>query len=133
MSVISELQGIVVHGQQLGRKLGFPTANLGLDKLKGNVPPTGVYAAQCMLPDGRMYKAMVNVGFRPTVDKLSHRLSIEAHLLNFEGDLYGQMLQLVLLSHIREERKMESLEQLRQQLAADLRACDEYLTKTIKG
>lgn len=117
------LSSLVVHGHQLGRRLGYPTANLGLDTLKGNVPPSGVYAARCVLPDGSCWLAMVNVGFRPTVDKLSHRLSIEAHLLDFDGDLYGQLLHLKLTRRIRDERRMESLDELRSQLAIDLEAC----------
>lgn len=120
--VIARLEGIVVHGQQLGRQLGFPTANLGLEGLKGQVPSTGVYAAYCQLPDGRVYRAMVNVGFRPTVDRLTHRLSIEAHLLDFSDDLYGKLLKLTIVRRIRDERKMETLEQLKKQLAKDLAA-----------
>lgn len=116
------IEGVVVHGQQLGRRLGFPTANLGLEELRGNVPNTGVYAARCLLPDGRSYQAMVNVGFRPTVDQLSHRLSIEAHLLDFDEDIYGQLLQLTIVKRIRDERKMATLEQLKEQLAKDLQA-----------
>lgn len=120
--VIATLVGTVVHGQQLGRRLGFPTANLDVDGLKGNVPQTGVYAALCLLPDGRTFRCMVNIGFRPTVDNQSHRLSIEAHLLDFDEDLYGQLLQLVIIKRIRDERRMETLEQLKEQLAKDLQA-----------
>ncbi len=123
--MIYNLSSIVVHGHQLGRKLGYPTANLGLDTLKGNVPPSGVYAAQCLLPDGSSWLAMVNVGFRPTIDNLSHCLSIEAHLLDYEGDLYGQILHLTLTRRIRDERRMSSLDELRHQLATDLEACRE--------
>lgn len=116
------ISGIVVHGQQLGRRLGFPTANLSVAGLQGEIPPTGVYAAWCVLPDGRRYKAMVNVGYRPTVNSASHQLSIESHLLDFEGDLYGQRLSLHITARIRDERKMQSLDELKQQLTADLAA-----------
>lgn len=123
------LEGIVVHGKQLGRQLGYPTANLGLEELKGEVPPMGVYAARCRLADGRAFTAMVNVGFRPTVDQLSHRLSIEAHLLDFEGDLYGQRLQLSIQSRIRDERKMETIDELKAQLTEDLASVKAFSAK----
>lgn len=122
MAEIAILEGTVVHGQHLGRKLGYPTANLDLVGLKGQVPCTGVYAAYCSLPDGRVLLSMVNVGFRPTVDQLSHKLSIEAHLLDFQEDLYGKLLKLNLFKRIRDERKMETLEQLKGQLAEDLKS-----------
>lgn len=114
------IESIVVHGQQLGRKLGFPTANLCVDTLKGDVPATGVYATKCILQDGRIYKAMLNVGYRPTVDNIGHELSIEAHLLNFDEDIYDQHIRLVILKRIRDERRMGSLQELSAQLALDM-------------
>lgn len=116
------LQGVVVHGRQLGRKLGFPTANLSPDKMSGVIPSTGVYAAIATLQDQRRFKAMVNVGFRPTVDPQLQHLSVEAHLSGFDGDLYGQTIQLFILHRIRDERRMASLEQLSAQLSEDLQA-----------
>lgn len=114
------LEGIVVHGKQLGRQLGYPTANLSLAQLKGELPSAGVYAAWATLADGSRRRAMVNIGYRPTVDAQHHTLSVEAHLDDFDGDLYGQMLCLSIVSRIRDERKMASLEQLQEQLAHDL-------------
>ena len=114
------ISGVVVHGKQLGRQLGFPTANLCVDELQGQLPEAGVYAAWATLPDGQRRCAMVNVGYRPTVDGPNQRLSVEAHLADFHGDLYGQHLTLDIVSRIREERQMTSLEQLRRQLQADL-------------
>lgn len=121
-NIIATLEGTVVRGKQLGRKLGFPTANLDLEELTGTVPPTGVYAAECVLPDGRMILSMVNIGYRPTVDNQEHQLSIEAHLIDFSADLYGQRLRLLITDRIRDERKMDSIEQLREQLVRDLKA-----------
>lgn len=114
------ISGTVVHGKQLGRLLGYPTANLCIDGLHGSLPNAGVYAAWAVLEDGREYKAMVNIGYRPTVDDHSDRLSVEAHLDGFSGDLYDQRLRLEIASHIRDERRMESLDQLKAQLAIDL-------------
>lgn len=115
------IESIVIHGQQLGRKLGFPTANLCVETLKGEVPANGVYATRCILQDGRIYKAMLNVGYRPTVDTNEHELSIEAHLLDFDEDIYEQHIKLVILRRIRDERRMKSLEELSTQLANDMR------------
>ncbi len=114
------LEGTVVHGQQLGRQLGFPTANLDVTHLSVKLPTPGVYAASAVLDDGRHFRAMVNIGFRPTVDASRHILSVEAYLDGFQGDLYGQHLSLTLLHRIRNERKMSSLDELQDQLSADL-------------
>lgn len=116
-----QLESIVVHGQQLGRKIGYPTANLGLETLVGEIPPTGVYAARCLLQDGRQHMAMLNVGHRPTVDSDDHQLSIEAHILDFDEDIYGQTIKLIIMKRIRDERKMNSLTDLSMQLAKDLK------------
>lgn len=114
------LESIVVHGQQLGRRIGYPTANLGLDTLIGEIPTTGVYATRCILQDGRQYKAMLNVGYRPTVDKDSNLLSIEAHILHFNEDIYGQRIKLMIVRRIRDERRMASLAELSAQLVRDM-------------
>lgn len=127
------LKGTVVHGQQLGRKLGYPTANLGVEGLEGSLPDAGVYVGDCTLPSGQVLRSMINIGYRPTVDPQSHRLSVEAHLLDFDGDLYGQTLQLNILDYIRAERKMASLDDLRHQLALDLMSCKNYQENSKKG
>lgn len=127
MSHCQELRGIVVHGQQLGRQLGFPTANLDPAQLEGQLPQSGVYAALATLEDGRTYCAMVNVGYRPTVDTTHTRISVEAHLDEFEGNLYGQSIHLSLKERIRDEKRMESLEQLKKQLAIDLQNVKNYM------
>ena len=114
------IEGTIIHGQQLGRKIGYPTANLEVRTLVGDVPETGVYATRCILQDGRQYKAMLNVGFRPTVNKTGEEMSIEAHILEFNEDIYGQRLKLVLIERIRNERKMKSLAELTAQLSADM-------------
>ncbi len=117
-----DISGVIVHGKQLGRQLGYPTANLCIDQLLGQLPAAGVYAAWATLPDGQQFPAMVNVGYRPTVDTSRHELSVEAHLAGFNGDLYGQMLSLKIVDRIRDERRMESLDQLRSQLTLDLQS-----------
>ena len=116
-----EISGIVVRGHQLGRRLGYPTANMSVEGHADALPGRGVYAAIATLPDARRYPAMVNIGYRPTVDQ-EHRLSVEAHLIGFSGDLYGQRLSLRFIDRIRDERKMASLDDLKAQLARDLQA-----------
>ena len=113
------LTGTVIHGRQLGRRLGYPTANIDTHS-RTSVIPSGVYAGWAMLANGRRYPAMVNVGYRPTVDTTEHKLSVEAHLHGFTGDLYGQIIDINLVSRIRDERKMDSLDELQTQLGKDL-------------
>ena len=126
-ATIASLQGIVVHGKQLGRRLGYPTANLDIAHLDGQLPTPGVYAAWATLADGTRHRSMVNVGYRPTVDADRQRLSVEAHLDAFNADLYDQPLHLLLVARIRDERRMDSLDQLRAQLAQDLDTARQLL------
>lgn len=119
---LQRLTGIVVHGKQLGRKLGYPTANLRLDQPEGLQLTPGVYAATALLANGQQHRAMVNIGYRPTVDPEGVPISVEAHLCDFDGDLYDQPLCLMIGNRIRNERRMESLDELRRQLAIDLEA-----------
>ena len=112
------LEGIVVKGKQIGRTIGFPTANLqpSTGKL---IPPKGVYATLVTLPDGEQHPAMLNIGCRPTVDKNDAPISIEANIFNFSGDLYDKTIKIHFLDFIREEQKFNSLEELRNQIAID--------------
>ncbi|MCE3008778.1 MAG: bifunctional riboflavin kinase/FAD synthetase [Bacteroidetes bacterium] len=110
------LQATVVHGDKRGRQLGWPTANLLPTSPEKLLPATGVYAVRVHYHH-HAYLGMMNIGTRPTVDGLN--LVPEVHLLNFEGDLYGQQLQVDFIDRIRDERKFHSLEELKAQLAAD--------------
>lgn len=115
------LQGEVVHGHKLGRQLGFPTANIDPhndDKIR---PENGVYAGIATLADGHSFPTMINIGCRPTVDN-TQKITFEAHLIGFKGDLYGQRLTLDFVERIRDERKMNSLEDLKKQLARDCKS-----------
>ena len=111
------LAGIVARGNGLGRQLGFPTANVEVARLA--LPPSGVYAVHAET-DGRTYRAVLNIGYRPTVAQAQPQLRVEAHLMDFEGDLYGQELELFFVEKLRDERKFGSLEELRRQIAADI-------------
>ncbi len=117
------LDGRVTTGQQIGRTLGFPTANLQVDDSLKLVPADGVYAVRVQV-EGHIYKGMLNIGCRPTIDEDSRR-TIEVHLFHFEGDLYGHLLRVEFLRRIRGEQKFSSREALARQLQQDARACEE--------
>lgn len=118
-----ELRGTVVHGDARGRQLGFPTANV-LPEQPYVVPLAGVYAIQAdLLSDtgarGERYDGVLNVGYRPTFEALGGALKLEAHLFDFQGDLYGRQLALKFHAFLRTERKFDSIEQLTEQIAKD--------------
>ena len=121
------LQGEVVHGHKLGRQLGFPTANIDPHNEDKFRPKNGVYAGIATLTDGSTYPTMINIGFRPTVDD-TKKITFEANLIGFEGDLYGQMLTIDFVDWIRDERKMESIEELEKQLRQDCDRSKQLLT-----
>lgn len=114
-----DLSGTVAHGHEVGRTLGFPTANVVPGTADKIIPAAGVYAARCTT-NGQCYDAMVNVGTRPTFDG-DGSLTIEAHLFNFDADLYGQPLRVDFIARLREERRFDSPDDLRRQLEADAR------------
>jgi riboflavin kinase/FMN adenylyltransferase len=111
------LSGVVMRGAQLGRKLGFPTANIDVTGIV--TPPNGVYAAEATV-DGVTKRAAVNIGFRPTVEAKPATLHVEAHLLDFGLEIYGKELELRFGRKLREEKKFGSLEALREQVERDI-------------
>lgn len=112
------LAATVVQGDQLGRKLGFPTANM---EVKGMmIPPNGVYAARAHLGD-RWFRAVLNIGLRPTVSSAVPELRVEAHLPGFDEEIYGQEMEITFVERIRDEQKFPSLEALKTQIAEDIR------------
>lgn len=119
-----ELNGLVVKGQQIGRSIGFPTANIHIPNSYKLIPRDGVYAVEAQI-DGLLYKAMLNIGNRPTVDGTSK--TVEAHLFDFQGDLYNKQITVYFIEFIREERKFNSLEELKDQLSKDQRVAKSIL------
>ncbi|MDE7110092.1 MAG: riboflavin biosynthesis protein RibF, partial [Muribaculaceae bacterium] len=112
------ISGIVVEGNRLGRTIGFPTANL--QPTPGIVVPgKGVYAAKAILPDGSVADAMVNIGVRPTIRR-GNAPTIEAHIIGWKGDLYGQRIRLEFYARLRDEQQFNSIDALRKQLKTDL-------------
>ncbi|WP_294819922.1 bifunctional riboflavin kinase/FAD synthetase [uncultured Flavobacterium sp.] len=110
------LSGIVVKGKQLGRTIGFPTANIFVKEDYKLIPHNGVYVVTALI-DGVVREGMMNIGMRPTVE--GGTLSIEVHLLDLDKDLYGREIRVNLHQRLRDEQKFASVEALREQLLQD--------------
>ena len=114
------LKGEVVTGNQLGRRINYPTANILLENNQKLIPADGVYACRCHL-NGKWLLGMVNIGLRPTISNNPDYRTIEAHILDFNEDIYGERLDLHLVSKVREEIKFPSIDHLKEQLLKDER------------
>ena len=111
------VRGVVVHGKALGRTVGKPTANLKVEK-NAVLPPSGVYATIGII-DGKRYKAVTNVGTRPSVDN-DNRVTVETFFLELNENLYGKEIVLEFLGFIRHTKKFENLEQVSAQIQKDI-------------
>lgn len=118
-----EAQGVVVRGDQLGRTIGWPTANLRVPE--GKALPLGVFAVQVVSDKGQRWSGMANVGWRPTVEGRERRF--EVHLFDYQGDLYGEELQVRFVARLRGEQKFSGLDELRAQLGRDAEAARAVL------
>lgn len=118
------LSGTVVKGKQLGRTIGFPTANISLEEDYKLVPQNGVYIVQAEI-DGKTIYGMMNIGFNPTVQ--GKQKTIEVHLFDFDTDIYNRKIQVAILQRIRSEKKFESIELLTKQLEEDRNFSRNYL------
>ena len=123
MELFNSLNGNIVHGDHIGRTIGFPTANL---QTADTLPPNGVYVACLKWKNGKRY-GMLNIGLRPTLGGSAQR--VEIHLLDFQGELYGEKVQLDILYFLRKEQKFAGMEALRKQLENDLLETRKYLTQ----
>ncbi len=111
------LKGTVVHGNKLGRTLGYPTANLHPVEPEQIIPSLGIYAIRAMF-QSKIYEGMLSIGFNPTVsDKMERR--IEANLFEFDQDIYSETLEIIFVKKLREEQKFDSIDALIQQLHND--------------
>jgi len=115
------LTGVVVAGNRIGRTIGFPTANMKLYEPLKLLPGNGVYSVE-VESLGRKFKGMCNIGTRPTVNAGSDR-TVETNIFDFDKDIYGLDLKVTFLGKIRDERRFDSLEALKNQLILDRRAC----------
>lgn len=119
------LSGTVVKGKQLGRTIGFPTANIKLDEDYKLVPKNGVYIV-CVKIDNQLVNGMMNIGFNPTVE--GKNKTIEVHLFDFNSDLYNHKIKISIIHPIRSEQKFESVAVLKQQLIKDKEFSIQYLS-----
>lgn len=120
------LKGRVMAGEHIGHRLGYPTANLELEDAGKLIPAAGVYAVWVMLEGEQSPRAaMMNIGMRPTFD--GHRQTLEVNILGFDGNLYGQTVQVAFVERLRDERKFDSPEALKAQLEQDRVRVNELL------
>ena len=119
------LAGIVIAGRQLGRDLGFPTANIKLKDSYKLVPGDGVYAVEVM-HKAHLYNGMLNIGYRPTVDGISKVM--EVNIFNFNEDIYDQEIRIFFVKKIRQEKKFSNIEELKVQLLRDKKEAEKILT-----
>ena len=119
------IRGVVQHGDKVGRTIGYPTANVDMaDYLR---PRYGIYAVRGRLADGRVLNGAANLGVRPTFDPPKELL--EPYFFDFAGDLYGQMIEVELIAHLRDEAKFDGLEALTAQMAKDCEAASALLAE----
>lgn len=119
------LSGTVDRGQGRGREIGYPTANLAISEPRKLVPKNGVYAVQVTLPNGTVKGGMLNIGRRPTFEEMD--VTVEVHLLGYQGNLYGESLSVQFVQRLRDEQKFESADALAVQLSKDERHCKRVL------
>ena len=132
MNTSTLITGTVEHGRELGRKLGFPTANVRPDEPAPPLPANGVYAAALWVEgECGAHPCMLNQGVHPTVP--GGKPTIEAHLLNYSGDLYGRRVRVEYLRFMRPERRFDGLEALQAQLRKDAFSVSEWLESARTG
>ena len=122
------LSGTVVHGLKNGRKIGFPTANVGGYSPQVIMPANGVYVTLAQIDDGDWLPSMANIGTRPTV-LAEGGISVEVNIFNFDADIYDRRFAVRFIKRLRSEQHYASLEELKQQLAADRDASIRYFLK----
>ncbi|PNQ74583.1 riboflavin biosynthesis protein RibF [Hanstruepera neustonica] len=119
------LTGTVVKGRGLGKELEFPTANLHIDEDYKLIPKQGVYVVSCLFEEKRLY-GMMNIGTNPTIDN-TNDLSIEVHFFDFNKSIYNNIIQIDILHRLRDEKKFDSLESLKNQLKLDRKTALVFL------
>lgn len=117
-----KLKGRVEHGEHVGTRLGFPTANIVPDSAAQLIPAPGVYAVTC-----DTLKGIMNIGTRPTFGP--HPQTLEVHLLHYDGNLYGQQLSVAFIQRLRDEQRFDSMEALQRQLQRDAQQAEALLTR----
>jgi riboflavin kinase/FMN adenylyltransferase len=124
------LNGTIVRGKQLGRTIGFPTANINIEEDYKLIPKIGVYVVKATINDETLF-GMMNIGFNPTVN--GEKQTIEVHLFNFDKDIYGQNIEVSLLHYIRDEQKFSSVDALKAQLNQDKIESLAFIDSSLKN
>lgn len=120
------IEGKVIYGQQIGTKIGFPTANIEVAEQSKLIPPHGIYAVKVFI-NNRTYKGMLYIGNRPTIDKDLNQ-SIEVNIFDFDDDIYGCQIKTEFIDFVRPDKTMDSLEMLRNYLQKDKEAVLKILS-----
>jgi riboflavin kinase/FMN adenylyltransferase len=123
------LSGTVVNGKKLGGTIGFPTANIEIKEPYKLIPSTGVYIIRTRI-NGDLYNGIMNIGFNPTV--LGKHQTIEAHLFDFNENIYGEKIKIEFLYFLREEQKFKSVEELVTQLNIDKENAISFLSNNTR-
>jgi riboflavin kinase/FMN adenylyltransferase len=112
------VSGRVVGGQQLGRRIGYPTANVEVEEPHKLIPPDGVYAVKVRV-EGKHYGGMLNIGYRPTVNHNVDHRSLEVHIFDFNHDIYSEEIEVEFIKRVRDEQKFANVDELKAQLKKD--------------
>jgi riboflavin kinase/FMN adenylyltransferase len=123
-----QFSGPVVKGRQLGRTIGFPTANIQVQKKYKLIPKNGVYATQVFLRN-KQYRGIMNIGNRPTVEGLGR--TQEVHIFEFSDDIYGETIKVEILEFIREETKFENIGDLIKQIELDCQSAKSIFSRNV--
>jgi riboflavin kinase/FMN adenylyltransferase len=120
------LTGEVVQGKQLGRTIGFPTANIQIEEEYKLIPKNGVYVVRALIDEKEVF-GMMNIGFNPTVN--GQKQTIEVNLFDFDTDIYGKKIEVSLLQYLRDEQKFGSIDLLKAQLNQDKQNALSFVSK----
>ncbi len=112
-----EVEGVIVKGKQLGKTLGYPTANIEINDENKQIPKNGIYAVEVLLND-KIYTGMMSIGFNPTVSDFG-KIFLEVNIFNFNKDIYGEKIKIKFVEYIRDEVKFDSLDELKNKLHED--------------
>ena len=119
-----EISGTVIQGNQLGRTLGFPTANVNVDSELKLIPANGVYAVRVKIAE-KMHFGVMNIGTKPTVNS-SEEKSLEVYIFDFDSEIYGNLITLFFDIQIRNEHKFANLDELKRAISNDETVCRKY-------
>lgn len=113
------LEGQVIEGKKVGRGIGFPTANIEVIDKHKLIPSDGVYAVEAIMGK-KVYRGMMNIGFRPTINSKRNGRTMETHIFDFRGDIYNRNITVRFIDRIRDEKQFDSIESLQEQLRKDM-------------